>query len=122
MTSTKTLALAAALTSIGSLGALADATGAEGYVKIFNVTPGYVVTGFYTNAGQGWTTDWLTDVTLTPGEGATAEFSSAPPACNQQVAVGWMSTGGREIRGHPVAINICNVSNVFFEGDLISFE
>ena len=122
MPSFKSFTLAACLTSIGTFGAVADGTGAQGYVKIYNSTPGYVVTGFYTNAGHGWTHDWLNDIVLTPGQGAKAEFSSAPPACTQRVRVGWRSTAGREIRGHPVTVNICDVSNVYFAENEIYFD
>jgi len=50
-------ALATCLTSAGALSAVAEGTGAEGYVNIYNSTPGFVVPGFYTNAGHGCTRD-----------------------------------------------------------------
>lgn len=122
MPSFKTLTLATCLTSMGSLCALADGTGAEGFVNIYNSSPGFVVTGFYTNGGHGWTRDWLTDVILTPGEGAVAQFRSAPPACHQRVKVGWRSAAGHEVRSHPVAVNICDVSNIYFAQEEIFFD
>ncbi|MEL7396385.1 MAG: hypothetical protein AAFN44_08440 [Pseudomonadota bacterium] len=122
----KSIALAACLTSIASFGAslsaYAEATGADGHVNIFNSTPGFTITGFYTNAGHGWTRDWLTDVVLTPGVGAKAVFSSAPPKCHQHIRAGWLSTAGREFHGHPIHINICEVSNIYFAEDEIFFD
>lgn len=112
----KSLALAACVTSIGSLSALAegDGTGADGFINIYNSTPGYTVVGFYTNAGHGWSKDWLTQDILTPGVGAKAVYAAAPPACHQHVRVGWLGPAGMEVHGHPIHLNICDVSNIYF--------
>ena len=122
MLSLRSLALAAGFAVLGAQSTLAEGTGAKGYVNIINSTPGFVITGFYTNAGHGWTRDWLTNVRLTPGELAVAQFSTAPPKCHQRVRVGWLSTAGREKRGHPISVNICNVSNVYFAQREIFFD
>lgn len=122
MPSLKSFAYAACITSLGSFAAWADGTGAEGHIRIFNSTPGFTITGFYTNAGRGWTRDWLKDVTLTPGEGATAKFRSAPPVCHQHVRAGWLSASGHEFKGHPVQVNICNVSNIYFAQEETYFD
>ncbi|MEO0370930.1 MAG: hypothetical protein AAF231_05690 [Pseudomonadota bacterium] len=103
------------MTSLGPLPVHAEGTGADGHIRIFNSSPGFTITGFYTNDGHGWTRDWLGhDITLTPGEGATAQFRSAPPTCHQNVRAGWLSASGHEFRGHPIRVNVCNVSNIYF--------
>ncbi|MEM6589215.1 MAG: hypothetical protein AAF641_12270 [Pseudomonadota bacterium] len=122
MPSFKSLVYAACVTSLGSLSAWAEGTGADGHIRIFNSTPGFTITGFYTNSGHGWSRDWLMDVTLTPGEGATAQFRTAPPNCHQRVRAGWLSASGHEFRGHPIKLNICNVSNVYFAQEETFFD
>lgn len=122
MRSLKALTCALCFTAAGSAPVLADATGANGVLNIYNSTPGFVITGFYTNAGHGWTRDWLMDVTLTPGEGAEAQFSSAPPKCQQRIRAGWLSASGHEFHGHPISVNICAISNVYFAQEETFFD
>ena len=115
-------ALALCATFIATSPALAQGTGAKGYFNIYNVTVGHEIVGFYTNEGHGWTTNWLTAETLTVGEGAVAQFQPGAVTCQQTFTVGWRSTAGREIRGHPVAINICDATNVYLGIDKLSFD
>ncbi|MEO0498884.1 MAG: hypothetical protein AAF141_16280, partial [Pseudomonadota bacterium] len=105
-----------------ALTGFADSSGAKGVVNVYNSTPGFTVTGLYTNAGHGWTRDWLENVTLTPGEGAVALFRSDPVRCHQRLRVGWLSASGHEFREHPVAVNICALSNIYLDGDGIFFD
>lgn len=116
------LACALCLTSLGAFSAFAEGTGADGQVKIFNSSPGFTITGFYTNDGSGWTRDWLGHETLTPGEGAVAQFRSAPPTCHQHVRAGWRSASGHEFRGHAIRVNICGLSNIYFAQEETYFD
>lgn len=122
MPSLKSFLFTACVTSFASLSASAEGTGADGQIQIFNSTPGFTITGFYTHNGHGWSRDWLRSVTLTPGEGATAQFRSAPPTCHQKVRAGWVSASGHEFRGHPIKVNICNVSNIYFAQEETYFD
>ena len=57
--------------------AYGEGTGAEGYFTVHNDTNGNVVSGFYTNDGSGWSSNWLS-LQLRPGEETVAEFFRIP--------------------------------------------
>jgi hypothetical protein len=113
-------ALAAAQFCAGA--ALAQGTGSEGYFTIYNNTTDNVVVGFYTNDGSGWSENWLDTDTLMPGDSALAEFHDDTGLCEQVFAVGWLGTNGSEVVDDPIAIDICDASNVYLGDNEITYD
>jgi len=101
--------------------ALAQGTGSEGYFQIYNNTSGNIVVGFYTNDGGGWSENWLgTDIN--PGEAMRAEFYADTGNCEQAFQVGWLGEGGSEVLDDPIAIDICDASNVYLDDNEIYYD
>ena len=101
--------------------ALAQGTGADGYFQIHNDTDGNIVVGFYTNGGDGWSTNWLNEE-VHPGETARAEFTGDTGPCDQVLRVGWLSSDGGEVLDDPISIDICEASNVYLGDNEITFD
>ena len=99
----------------------AQGTGSEGYFEIYNGTSDNVVVGFYTNDGDGWSANWLSQE-LNPDENATAEFSNVSGYCDQHISVGWLGENGNEVMDDPISIDICASSNVYLEDNEIYFD
>lgn len=96
-------------------------SGSGGVFAIHNKTDNNVVVGFYTNDGSGWSANWLSDQ-LTPGTTASAEFIADTGNCEQELQVGWLGADGGEVMDDPIAINICEASNVYLEDNDIYFD
>lgn len=101
--------------------AQAAGTGSEGYFQIYNNTDGNVAVGFYTNAGDGWSENWLGEE-LMPGTSATAQFDSDTGNCDQVFQIGWLGGDGSEVVDEPVSIDICEASNVYLDDNEIYFD
>lgn len=101
--------------------ARAAGTGYEGYFQIYNNTDNNTVVGFYTNDGEGWSTNWLSR-RLAPGENAQAEFHEGNQNCDQTLQVGWLGSDGSEVLDDPIDIDICEASNVYLDDNEIYFD
>jgi hypothetical protein len=112
--------LAAALLALSAPIAFAG-TGSEGRFQIYNNTASNTVVGFYTNDGNGWSTNWLSD-DLAPGANAAAQFTDESGACDQTLQIGWLGTDGGEVMDEPISIDICAASNVYVDDNEIYFD
>ncbi|MBD1547227.1 hypothetical protein HK439_13245 [Labrenzia aggregata] len=101
--------------------AYAAGTGQQGYFQIYNKTENHIATGFYTNEGDGWSENWLSEE-LGPGESARAEFSSDSGECEQLIQIGWLGDDGNEVMDEPISIDICETSNVYLDDNEISYD
>lgn len=101
--------------------AYAAGTGQQGYFQIYNKTESHIATGFYTNEGDGWSENWLSEE-LGPGESARAEFSSDSGECEQLIQIGWLGDDGNEVMDEPISIDICEASNVYLDDNEISYD
>ena len=52
----------------------AGASGEEGKFVIHNLSENNIVVGFYTNDGDGWSTNWFSEQ-LDPDQSASAQFA-----------------------------------------------
>ncbi|MCE0507382.1 MULTISPECIES: hypothetical protein [unclassified Roseivivax] len=111
---------AALLALAGPAGA--EGTGAEGYFTIYNNTDGNVVVSFYTNEGDGWSENWLSADAIMPGDWAEAEFYADEGPCDQLITVGWLGENGSEVLDDPIAIDICDASNLYLEDNDIYYD
>lgn len=114
------LAIVLATAGFGS-SALAQGTGAKGYFQIHNNTDGHTVVGFYTNDGNGWSSNWLSEP-LEPDESAEATFTEDSGPCEQDLRVGWLGENGGEVLDDPISINICEASNVYLDDNEIYYD
>jgi hypothetical protein len=105
-----------------SAGSLVAGTGAEGYFQIYNDTAGNVLVGFYTNDGDGWSPNWIEGAEIMPGENGQASFNAETGACEQVFQAGWKGQDGSEVFDEPIAIDICDASNVYLGDNEISFD
>ena len=96
-------------------------SGAGGAFTLHNMTEGNVVVGFYTNDGNGWSTNWLGEQ-MTPGQTASAEFFAQTGACDQLFQVGWLGADGSEVMDEPISIDICQATNVYLGDNEIYFD
>lgn len=96
-------------------------TGSEGYFEIYNHTSNNVVTGFFTNDGSGWSTNWL-EYQIQPGENQTGQFYAVSGACDQVFQVGWLGSDGSQVFDDPISIDICEASNVYLGDNEIYFD
>ena len=116
------LPLCATVVAVGLGGpALAQGTGADGYFEIHIDTDDNVVIGFYTNDGDGWSSNWL-DEDVGPGESAVAEFIADSGPCEQVLRVGWLANDGGEVVDDPISIDICDASNVYLGDNDITYD
>ncbi|WP_428646038.1 hypothetical protein [Roseibium sp.] len=106
---------------VSATAAIAQGTGSEGYFQIHNNTEGNVVVGFYTNDGNGWSDNWLSEA-LAPGETATANFLADTGNCAQTLQVGWLGDDDSEVLDDPIDIDICEASNVYLDDNDIYFD
>lgn len=107
--------------SMLSYTALAQGTGAGGAFSIHNDTIDGIVVGFYTNDGDGWSDNWLTDH-LGPNAKIDVEFTAQTGSCKQTLQVGWLAEDDTELLDEPVDIDICEATTVYLEDDGISFD
>lgn len=114
------IAASAAAILVASGVALAQ-SGSSGQFTIHNDTANNVVVGFYTNGGDGWSDNWLSEQ-MQPGESADAAFTADSGPCEQEFRVGWASTDGDEVLDEPISINICEASNVYLGDNEITFD
>jgi len=120
-TITKSLAVAGFVTA-SLFGAVAFAqSGSGGTFSIYNNTAGNVVVGFYTNDGNGWSSNWLSE-NMMPEQSASAEFFAETGSCDQLFQVGWLGGDGSEVMDEPISINICEATNVYLGDNEISFD
>lgn len=101
---------------------LAQGTGSQGYFQLYNDTSNNILIGFYTNDGSGWSSNWIEGYEFMPGENGTAEFFANEGACDQVFAAGWLAEDGSEIIDEPIAIDICEASNVYLGDNEIYFN
>ncbi|MEM5585424.1 hypothetical protein WNZ15_23410 [Roseibium sp. AS2] len=116
----KLLLFGAALAA-GSLPALSQGTGSEGYFQIHNNTDNNILVGFYTDDGSGWSDNWLSDA-LAPGEAATANFIADTGNCDQIFQLGWLGENDTEVLDEPISIDICAASNVYMDDNEIYYD
>ncbi len=103
-----------------SVNASAQPSGEAGEFVIHNQSENIVV-GFYTNDGNGWSSNWLSEE-LAPDQAATAEFADDTGACDQILQVGWLGEDGSEILDDPISIDICKTSNVYVSDNDIYYD
>jgi hypothetical protein len=96
-------------------------TGSQGYFEIYNNTANNIVSGFFTNDGSGWSSNWL-EYQIPPGESQTAQFSAVNGACDQEFQVGWLGNNGEQVFDEPISIDICDASNVYLDDNEIYFD
>ncbi len=101
--------------------ALAQSTGSGGEFTILNQTDNNVVVGFYTNDGDGWSSNWLSEA-LTPGQSDNAAFNAETGSCDQLLQVGWLGEDDSEVLDEPISIDICEASNVHLADNEIYFD
>ena len=115
------LAAGAAALAVSVCAASAAGTGSQGYFQIYNNTEGHVAVGFYTNDGSGWSDNWLAEE-LEPGESAKAEFQADTGNCDQTFQIGWLGEDDNEVMDEPIAIDICEASNVYLDDNEIYYD
>lgn len=113
--------LSAALMCL-AIGPLHAGTGSEGYFQIYNDTASNILIGFYTNDGSGWSTNWIDGYAVEPGASMQAEFFAPEGLCDQVFAAGWLGDDGSEVIDDPIAINICDASNVYLGDNEIFYN
>lgn len=113
--------LAALIVTFPGAHALAEGTGAQGLFTIHNSTTSNIVTGFYTNDGSGWSTNWLSEP-IEPGDVAEAQFHANTGPCEQTFQIGWLGENDAEVLDDPIDIDICDASNVYLEDNDISYD
>ena len=102
------------------LGGVADVSAGDwGNFTIHNQSD-YIITGFYTDEGDGWSDNWLKEQ-VGAGESAGMEFLHDGP-CDINFRVGWLTTSGGETLGDPWHIDICNAKNVYFSADKVTYD
>lgn len=101
--------------------ALAQGSGSEGEFTIFNKSGGNIVIGFYTNDGDGWSDNWLSE-DLRPNESAKAAFTADSGACAQTLQIGWLGENGSEVMDEPIDIDICEATNVYLDDNEIYYD
>ena len=113
--------VAAVLLSIAFLagGRMDASAGAWGNFDIHNQS-NYIITGFYTNEGDGWSANWLHEQ-ISAGESAAMAFTRDGP-CEITFRVGWLTTDGQETLGDPWNIDICDAHNVYFDDDKATYD
>ncbi len=117
----RSLVATACLTLSLSTSVLAQGSGASGVFTIHNDTENNIVVGFYTNDGSGWSNNWLPQQ-MQPGQNGEATFNAQTGPCEQTFRVGWLGEDGGEVLDDPIAINICEASNVYLGDNEISFD
>jgi len=80
----------------------------------------YIIVGFYTNEGDGWSSNWLEEQ-VSAGESAEMQFTHQGP-CQVQFRVGWLTTNNDETVGEPWNIDICEAHNVYFDDNKASYD
>jgi len=80
----------------------------------------YIIVGFYTNEGDGWSSNWLEEQ-VSAGESAEMQFTHQGP-CQVQFRVGWLTTSNDETVGEPWNIDICEAHNVYFDDNKASYD
>ncbi len=118
----KLLMMSATCAALAANIVFAQGTGSEGYFTLYNNTAGNVVVGFYTNDGSGWSDNWLPGGQGHPGESVTVEFFADTGACDQMFQVGWLGQDGSEVYDDPIAIDICEASNVYLDDNEIYYD
>ena len=104
-----------------STAAGAQGTGSEGSFTIHNDTENNVVVGFYTNGGDGWSDNWLSE-DIGPGEQADANFTADSGPCEQLLRVSWLGSDDNEVLDDPIRIDICAATNVYLGDNDITFD
>ncbi len=93
---------------------------AAGYTfKIVNQS-GYIIDGFYTNEGDGWSENWM-DFKLDAGETGNMEFNANGP-CDISFMVTWEADDGSSIDGDETTINICEAKKIYFDGKDATYD
>lgn len=115
-------ALAGLVLCLATTQVSAQGTGSEGYFEIYNDTANNILIGFYTNDGSGWSANWIDGYEIEPGASATAEFFAPEGLCDQVFAAGWLSDTGGEVIDDPIAIDICEASNVYLGDNEIYYD
>jgi hypothetical protein len=95
-------------------------SGSEGEFTIYNDTSNNIVIGFYTNGGDGWSSNWLSG-DLGPDEEANASFY-ADESCEQLFQVGWLGENDSEVLDDPISIDICDASNIHLDDNEIYYD
>lgn len=100
-------------------GVMSASAGDWGKFTIHNQSD-YIITGFYTDEGDGWSANWLKEQ-VSGGDSADMEFLHDGP-CDINFRVGWLTTSGGETLGDPWHIDICNAKNVYFSAEKVTYD
>ena len=116
----RTLISAALLVAASQVSA--QGTRSEGYFQIYNDTANNILIGFYTNNGSDWSDNWIDGYEVDQGASMQAEFFAPEGLCDQVFAAGWLADNGDEIIDEPIAIDICQASNVYLGDNEIFYD
>ena len=116
-----TRAICSAGIVLGAMSAASAQSGAGGVFTVHNVTEGNVIVSFYTNGGDGWSDNWMSEQ-MGPNASASAEFFADTGNCEQVFQVGWLGSDGGEVLDDPISIDICEASNVYLGDNEIWFD
>jgi hypothetical protein len=95
-------------------------SGSGGEFTIYNNTDNNIVIGFYTNDGDGWSSNWLSE-DLEPDQEAYASFY-ADGTCDQLFQVGWLGQNDSEVLDEPISIDVCDASNIYLDDNEIYYD
>lgn len=88
----------------------AEGSGAWGHFTLHNQSSSYTIDGFYTNEGDGWSSNWMS-VQLAAGDSVDMEFNNKSGPCTAQFKVSWVGTGNSVVEDWQA--DFCKITNLY---------